>query len=80
MNTIDSIVLELEKIPEPMQLSVLDFIRSLSSSNTTTNPTRIETEVNYNQHPSGKRRTTSTLISGKGKTLGNIVSSIDCNS
>jgi hypothetical protein len=29
MSTIESIVQELEKIPEPMQLSVLAFIRSL---------------------------------------------------
>jgi hypothetical protein len=32
MSTIESIVRELEKIPEPMQLSVLDFIHSLGSS------------------------------------------------
>jgi hypothetical protein len=32
MNTIESIVQELEKIPEPMQLRILDFIRSLGSS------------------------------------------------
>jgi hypothetical protein len=73
MSTIESIVRELEQIPEPMQLSVLDFIRSLSSSNTGTNPTG---EVNQNQHPSGKRRTTSALIAGKGKTVGDIVSPI----
>jgi hypothetical protein len=29
MSTIESIVRELEKIPEPMQLSVLEFVRSL---------------------------------------------------
>ncbi len=38
MSTIESIVQELEKIPEPMQLSVLAFIRSLDRSATTENP------------------------------------------
>jgi hypothetical protein len=33
MNTIDTIIRELEKIPEPMQLSVLKFIRSLDNNN-----------------------------------------------
>jgi Protein of unknown function (DUF2281) len=33
-STIESIVQELEKIPEPMQLSVLAFIRSLDGSAT----------------------------------------------
>jgi Protein of unknown function (DUF2281) len=37
MSTIESIVRELEKIPEPMQLSVLAFIRSLDESATTEN-------------------------------------------
>ncbi len=37
MSTIESIVQELEKIPEPMQLSVLAFIRSLDTSATTEN-------------------------------------------
>jgi Protein of unknown function (DUF2281) len=37
MSTIESIVRELEKIPEPMQLSVLEFIRSLDGSATTEN-------------------------------------------
>jgi hypothetical protein len=32
MSTIESIVQELEKIPEPMQLSILAFIRSLDGS------------------------------------------------
>ncbi|MFM2304966.1 MAG: hypothetical protein RLZZ135_2378 [Cyanobacteriota bacterium] len=32
MNTIDTIVQELKQIPEPIQLSVLNFIRSLSSN------------------------------------------------
>ncbi len=34
MSTIESIVRELEKIPEPMQLSVLAFIHSLDKSST----------------------------------------------
>jgi hypothetical protein len=37
MSTIESIVRELEKIPEPMQLSVLAFIRSLDVSATPEN-------------------------------------------
>ncbi len=37
MSTIESIVRELEKIPEPMQLSVLAFIHSLDVSATTEN-------------------------------------------
>jgi Protein of unknown function (DUF2281) len=37
MSTIESIVRELEKIPEPMQLSVLAFIRSLDGSATPEN-------------------------------------------
>jgi Protein of unknown function (DUF2281) len=37
MSTIESIVRELEKIPEPMQLSVLAFIRSLDPSATPEN-------------------------------------------
>ena len=32
MSTIDTIVRELEKIPEPLQLSVLEFIRSFPIS------------------------------------------------
>ncbi len=73
MNTIDTIVRELEQIPEPMQLSVLDFIRSLGSANTA--KTQSETGVKVD-NPSGKRRTTSTRIAGKGRTLGDIVSPI----
>jgi hypothetical protein len=73
MNTIDTIVRELEQIPEPMQLSVLDFIRSLGSTNTAKTQSEIGVEVN---NPSGKRRTTSSLIAGKGRTLGDIVSPI----
>jgi Protein of unknown function (DUF2281) len=37
MSTIESIVQELEKIPEPMQLSVLAFIHSLDASATPKN-------------------------------------------
>jgi hypothetical protein len=33
MNTIDTIIQELEKIPKPMQISVLEFIRSLNTNN-----------------------------------------------
>jgi hypothetical protein len=73
MNTIDTIVRELEQIPEPMQLSVLDFIRSLGSTNTAKTQSEIGVEVN---NPSGKRRKTSSLIAGKGRTLGDIVSPI----
>ena len=76
MNTIDTIVRELEQIPEPMQLSVLDFIRSIGSHNTATNQTETQTKVNNDLYPSGKRRMTSALIAGKGKTLGDIVNPI----
>jgi hypothetical protein len=75
MNTIESIVRELEQIPEPMQQSVLEFIRSLGSSNIATNKIE-ETERKDNPVPEGKRRTTSSLIAGKGRTLGDIVSPI----
>lgn len=37
MSTIESIIQELEKIPEPMQLSVLAFIHSLDRSATPDN-------------------------------------------
>ena len=40
-SAIESIVRELEKIPEPMQLSLLDFIRSLGNSYTATNQAEI---------------------------------------
>jgi hypothetical protein len=73
MNTIDTIVRELEQIPEPMQLSVLNFIRSIGSTNTA--KTQSETGVQVNNY-SGKRRTTSTRIAGKGRTLGDVVSPI----
>ena len=73
MNTIDTIIRELKQIPEPLQLSVLNFIRSLGSANAA--KTQLETGVEVN-NPSGKRRTTSTRIAGKGRTLGDIVSPI----
>jgi hypothetical protein len=84
MNTIESIakrllcriVRELEKIPEPMQLSLLDFIRSLGNSYTATNQPETKSVESQKRDPSIKRRTTSTLIAGKGKTVGDIVSPI----
>lgn len=75
-STIESIVRELEKIPEPIQLSLLDFIRSLSSSYTATNQPETISVESQKRDPSRKRRTTSTLIAGKGKTVGDIVSPI----
>ena len=42
MSTIESIVRELEKIPEPTQLSVLAFIRSLDGSVTPENHQPLE--------------------------------------
>jgi hypothetical protein len=72
MSTIDMIVRELEHIPEPMQLSVLEFIRSLGSDNTA----KTKSEIGVKNNLSGKRRTTSSLIAGKGRTLGDIVSPI----
>jgi len=71
---IESIVRELEKIPEPMQLILLDFIRSLGSSYTTANQPETKLVESNERDPSRKRRTTSTLIAGKGKTVGDIVS------
>jgi hypothetical protein len=50
MNTINMIVRELEQIPKPMQLSVLDFIRSLGNTNIAA--TQSETGVKVN-NPSG---------------------------
>jgi hypothetical protein len=75
-SAIESIVRELEKIPEPMQLSLLDFIRSLGNSYAATNQPETKSVGNNAPDPSRKRRTTSTLIAGKGKTLGDIVSPI----
>ena len=68
-SAIESIIRELEKIPEPMQLSLLDFIRSLGSSYAATKQPETMSMGN-------KRRTTSALIAGKGKTVGDIVSPI----
>ena len=75
-SAIESIVRELEKIPEPMQLSLLDFIRSLGNSYTATNQAEIRSVGSQKRDPSRKRRTTSNLIAGKGKTVGDIVSPI----
>ncbi|WP_309741884.1 hypothetical protein [Chamaesiphon sp. OTE_20_metabat_361] len=75
-STLESIVRELEKIPEPIQLSLLDFIRSLSSSYTATNQTETKSVGSQKRDPSRKCRTTSTRIAGKGKTVGDIVSPI----
>ena len=59
-SAIESIVRELEKIPEPMQLSLLDFIRSLGSSYTATNQPETKSVGSQKGDPSIKRRTTST--------------------
>lgn len=74
MNMIESIIRELEKILEPMQLSLLDFIRCLGSSYTGTSQHETKSVGCQKRDPSRKRRT--TLIAGKGKTVGDIVSSI----
>ena len=76
MNIIESIVRELEKIPEPIQLSLLDFIRSLGSSYAATTQPETKSVGSNECTPSSKRRTTSALIAGKGKTVGDIVSPI----
>ena len=75
-SAIESIVRELEKITEPMQLSLLDFIRSLGNSYAATNQTETMSVGSNERTPSSKRRTTSALIAGKGKTVGDIVSPI----
>jgi hypothetical protein len=59
-----------------MQLSLLDFIRSLGSSYTATNQPETMSLGSKERDPSSKRRATSTLIAGKGKTVGDIVSPI----
>jgi hypothetical protein len=51
MSTIDTIVRELEKIPEPMQLSVLDFIRSLGSRDLVASPAAKATETTIKNYP-----------------------------
>ena len=75
-SAIESIVRELEKIPEPMQRSLLDFIRSLGSSYAATNQPETRSVGSTERTPSSKRRTTSALIAGKGKTVGDVVSPI----
>jgi hypothetical protein len=49
-SAIESIVRELEKIPEPMQLSLLDFIRSLGSNYPVAATTQNETKLNDQKH------------------------------
>ena len=50
MNTIESIVRKLEKIPEPMEMRLLDFIRSLGSSYPVAARTQNETKLNGKKH------------------------------
>ena len=50
MSTVESIVQELEKIPEPMQLSLLDFIRSLGSNYPAAAITQHESKLNDKKH------------------------------
>jgi hypothetical protein len=57
-----------------MQLSLLDFIRSLGNSYTATNQLETKCVGSQKRDLSSKRRTTSTLIAGKEKTVGDIVS------
>jgi hypothetical protein len=49
-SAIESIVRELEKIPEPMQLSLLDFIRSLGSNYPVAATTQNATKLNEKKH------------------------------
>ena len=49
-SAIESIVQELAKIPEPMQLSLLDFIRSLGSSYPIAATTQNEVKLNDKKH------------------------------
>jgi Protein of unknown function (DUF2281) len=51
MSTIDTIVRELEKIPEPMQLSVLDFIRYLGSKDPSASQAQKVTETTTKNYP-----------------------------
>ena len=51
MSTIDTIVRELEKIPEPLQLSVLDFIRSLCSRDPAASQAASTTETTAKNYP-----------------------------
>ncbi len=50
MSTIESIVRELEKIPEPMQLSLLAFIRSLGISYPVAATPQNEAKLNDKKH------------------------------
>jgi Protein of unknown function (DUF2281) len=50
MSTIESIVRELEKIPEPMQLSLLDFIRSLGNNYPPVAIDQKESNLNEKKH------------------------------
>ena len=50
MSTIESIIRALEKIPEPMQLSLLDFIRSLGSSYPIAVAAQNEAKLNDKKH------------------------------
>ena len=49
-SAIELIVRELEKIPEPMQLSLLDFIRSFYSNYSVTPTTQNEAKLNNTKH------------------------------
>jgi hypothetical protein len=49
-SAIKSIVRELEKIPEPMQMSLLDFICSLGSNYSVAATTQNETQLNDKKH------------------------------
>ena len=51
MSTIDTIVRELEKIPEPLQLSVLDFIRSLGARDPVASQAAKATEKTTKNYP-----------------------------
>ncbi|WP_373539917.1 DUF2281 domain-containing protein [Chamaesiphon sp.] len=51
MSTIDTIVRELEKIPEPLQLSVLDFIRSLDRKDSAASQAAKVTETTTKSYP-----------------------------
>jgi hypothetical protein len=51
MSTIDTIVRELEKIPEPMQLSVLDFIRSLGNRDPAASQAENVTDTTTKNYP-----------------------------
>jgi hypothetical protein len=50
MNTIDTIIRELEKIPEPMQISVLEFIRSLGTGDLEADITESTAKSEGNKH------------------------------